>query len=293
MIRARVTPRPKDLGGFSVRRVLPAAGLRNVGPLVFFDEMGPADFAPGQGIDVRPHPHIGLATITYLFDGEITHRDSTGAIASIRPGDVNLMTDGHGVTHSERTGGDVRAAGHRLHGLQTWIALPQEHEEASPAFAHTPGAVLPRFTQDGVAVTVICGAFHDRVSPARALADTLYVALEADEPGTITIPETGAERGLYVIAGAVRVGDEALEAGTLAAFEPGDLALDLAAGTRAALVGGAPLDGPRHLSWNFVSSSEERLEQAGRDWTLSTQSGWKDGPFRPPAGDADEFIPLP
>jgi len=291
-----ISPKPKDLGGFTVRRVLPHAGRRNVGPFVFFDEMGPADFAPGDGVDVRAHPHIGLATITYLFDGEMTHRDSVGAVQSIRPGDVNLMTAGRGVTHSERTGSQARASGHRLHGLQIWVALPKEHEEAEPAFDHTPAAAVPRVDLGGATATIIVGAAHGAQSPVRSHADVLYVvydAADANSPSSITLPDGADERAIYVISGGARVNDTDVPGASLVVLGSETTQLTLAPGARAALIGGAALDAPRHLSWNFVSSSRERLAQAERDWKLSSESGWTDGPFTGPIDDANEYIPLP
>jgi len=291
-----ITPKPKDLGGFTVRRALPQAGRRNVGPFVFFDEIGPADFAPGDGVNVRAHPHIGLATITYLFDGEMTHRDSVGAVQSIRPGDVNLMNAGRGVTHSERTGAEARANGHRLHGLQIWVALPKAHEETDPTFTHTPAAAVPYVETGGATATIVVGAAHGAQSPVHCHADVLYVvydASDADAPVTITLPDNVEERALYAISGAITLNDTDVPTSSLAVLGADSVQLTLAPGARAALIGGAALDAPRYLSWNFVSSSRERLAQAERDWTQSSQSGWAEGPFCAPVDDGNEYIPLP
>jgi len=285
VIRTIIEPRPRDLGGFSVRRVLPAAGQRSVGPFVFFDHIGPADFAPGTGIDVRPHPHIGLATVTYLFEGTLDHRDSLGSVATIEPGAVNWMTAGRGIVHSERTGAEPRARGHRIHGIQSWVALPRAWEETAPAFHHHPAASLPEFNRGGVRVRVIAGTAYEHRSPVETHAQTLYADLALAPGSALELPDEHAERAVYVAEGRIEIGGTPLAAGHMAVLEPGRVAmLSAAAGARALLLGGEPLDGPRHLWWNFVSSSAERIEQAGRDWA--------EGRFDAVPGET-EFIPLP
>jgi redox-sensitive bicupin YhaK (pirin superfamily) len=280
-----IVPRSRDIGGFEVRRALPSAQRRMVGPFVFFDHMGPATFRAGTGLDVRPHPHIGLATITYLFEGEIVHRDSLGSAQPIRPGDVNWMTAGRGIAHSERTGPELRAAGSGLAGIQSWIALPKRHEEAEPDFVHYPRADLPVSEGDGVALRLIAGAGFGLRAPVAVFSDMFYAdaALAAD--ARLTLPAEYEERAIYVAAGAIEIAGQDFGAGQLLVFRPGD-AIDLRAraASRVLLLGGEPMDGPRHLWWNFVSSSKERIEQAKADW--------KAGRFGAVPGDA-EFIPLP
>lgn len=280
-----IEPRPRDLGGFEVRRVLPAAGRRTIGPFVFFDHMGPADFAPGTGIDVRPHPHIGLATVTYLFDGEIEHRDSLGYDQPIRPGDVNWMVAGRGIVHSERTGDALRAAGHRLHGLQTWVALPRTHEETDPSFVHIPSAELPEIEREGARMRVIVGSAFGATAPAPVFSGTLYVEVKAPAGTRLPLPDEHAERALYLVSGGLEIDGRAIEPGTMAVLVDGtDPEIVATEDCHAVLAGGAPMDGPRHLWWNFVSSSKERIEQAKADWRESR--------FDRVPGDT-EFIPLP
>lgn len=279
-----IAPGLTDLGGFSVRRVLPSRQRRMVGPWVFFDHMGPATFAPGTGIDVRPHPHINLATVTYLFDGELVHRDSLGYVQVIRPGDLNLMVAGRGIVHSERTGPDLRAAGHRLHGLQLWLALPAADEEKEPGFFHYEAGALPTVSVNGVPLRVMMGAAYGVSSPVLQLSPTLY--LEADlKPGqALTLPDDVGERAVYVAAGALRTAGAELAAHSMAVLaDRRGITLEAIAESRIALVGGESL-GPRHIWWNFVSSRKERIEQAKADW--------REGRFPGVPGDA-EFIPLP
>jgi len=279
-----VAARGRDLGGFEVRRVLPWAGGRMVGPFIFLDQLGPVAFAPGQGIDVRPHPHIGLATVTYLFEGELVHRDSLGVVQTIRPGDVNWMTAGRGIVHSERTGPEKRASGQRMHGLQSWVALPREYEEAEPAFDHTPAAKLPEQDGDGVKLRVIAGRAFGLASPVRVFSETFYVDVAMSVGAALDIPEEYAERAAYVLLGTVTAEGRDFGAGTLLVFTAGSRAQLVAkAASRVALLGGAPL-GERHIWWNFVSSSSARIEQARRQWA--------DGAFPPVPGES-EFIPLP
>lgn len=263
-----ITGRETDLGGFGVRRLLPHASLRSVGPFVFLDHMGPAAFDPGKGMDVRPHPHIGLATVTWLFEGAILHRDSLGSRQVIRPGDVNWMTAGCGIVHSERTPAEERQAGHRLHGLQTWLALPLADEEVEPAFEHWPAGALPRWDEGGVELIVVAGEAFGRRAPVRVFGPTLYCALRFEPGGRLLIPPEHAERALYVVSGTLSVDGHPLPARTLGQLAPGaDSVVEAQGPAQAMLLGGAPLDAPRFMSWNFVSSRRERIEQAGRDWT--------------------------
>jgi redox-sensitive bicupin YhaK (pirin superfamily) len=280
-----IVPRSRDIGGFEVRRALPSAQRRMVGPFVFFDHMGPALFQPGKGIDVRPHPHIGLATVTYLFDGEILHRDSLGTVQPIRPGDVNWMTAGRGIAHSERTGPEARAAGGTLAGIQSWIALPKRQEETEPGFAHFPKAQLPTIEAEGVKLRLIVGAAFGLRAPAPVFSDMFYADAALAAGARLVLPAEYEERAIYVADGAIEIAGQTFGSGQLLVFRPGD-AIDLRAqaASRVLLLGGEPMDGPRHLWWNFVSSSKERIEQAKADW--------KAGRFGPVPGDA-EFIPLP
>ena len=263
-----VTAREKEVGGLEVRRLLPHGDLRAVGPFVFLDHMGPAEFAPGAGLDVRPHPHIGLATVTWLFEGALLHRDSLGNRQVIRPGDLNWMTAGCGIVHSERTPAPEREAGHRLHGIQSWVALPVAHEETAPSFEHWPADSLPRLRSGDATVTVIAGEAFGRQSPARVFGPTLYCALELPAGGRVSLPPEHEERALYAVGGQLLVDGAPLEQRTLGLLPPGRQCVVEARGaSRAMLLGGSPLDGPRVLSWNFVSSRRERIGQAERDWT--------------------------
>ena len=259
---------------------------RHVGPFVFLDQMGPVDLPAGTGMDVPPHPHIGLATVTYLFDGEILHRDSLGSEQVIRPGDVNWMTAGRGIVHSERTPAGVRARGGRVHGLQSWVALPLEHEEAQPAFHHHASTSLPEKQEGGVRLRVIAGTAYGLESPVRVFAPTLYVHVLLDAGAEIVVDDGHAERATYVVEGEVEVGGAPRSAGELLVLRQGARAT-VRAKTAASvmLIGGAPLDGPRHVWWNFVSSSRERIERA--------KSEWREGRFAMVPGDEVEFVPLP
>lgn len=278
-----IRPRARDLGGFTVRRVLPAAERRMVGPFIFFDHMGPADFPPGQGIQVRPHPHIGLATVTYLFEGEIMHRDSLGSEQPIRPGAVNLMTAGRGIVHSERAGADLHSDA-RLHGIQSWMALPDGHEEIEPAFQHSGAAELPQIDGDGLVVRVIMGTAFGETSPVTTYSPTLYLEARLQAGACLTLPGDVPELAAYVVTGEVRVGDEHLAGGVMAvAGRDTSLQLEAVAESRIMIIGGAAT-GARHIWWNFVSSSRARIEAAKADW--------REGRFAPVPGDA-EYIPLP
>ncbi len=286
MIATIIEGRARDLGGFTVARLLPSAARRHIGPVVFFDHMGPAQFAPGEGIDVRPHPHIGLATVTYLFEGEIVHRDSLGAVQPIEPGAINWMTAGRGIVHSERTGAATRQAGSRLHGVQLWVALPQAHEETEPDFRHHPADSLPEIDVNGARVRVLVGNAYGVTSPVRTLSPFLYAEAWLPAGRELTLPAEQEERAAFVVAGSIVVRRCAHRVAANDRVRAGRVAPVLRAesDTRLMLVGGAPLDGERHLWWNFVSSSPERIERAKRDWA--------EGRFAPVPGET-EFIPLP
>jgi redox-sensitive bicupin YhaK (pirin superfamily) len=280
-----VEGRARDLGGFFVARLLPSKAMRNVGPVVFFDHMGPAEFPPGTGIDVRPHPHIGLATVTYLFEGGIVHRDSLGFVQPIEPGAINWMTAGRGIAHSERTGDALRKTGSRLHGLQLWVALPKAHEETEPAFAHHPAATLPATDVDRVKLRVLAGSAYGLASPVQTLSELFYVEARMPRGTHLALPLETAERAAFVVSGEVECGGERIAAPRMIVFTRGAVAaLSATADAHVMLLGGASLDGERHLWWNFVSSSKERIEQAKRDWAERR--------FASIPGET-EFIPLP
>jgi hypothetical protein len=283
-IEQLIEPQVTDLGGFSVRRALPNAIRRMVGPWIFFDHMGPADFPAGQGIDVRPHPHINLATVTYLFEGEILHRDSLGSLQAIRPGDINLMVAGRGIVHSERERDAVRTVPHRQHGLQLWLALPESDEETDPAFYHYAAGDIPAATVDGVAVRVLIGSAFGVSSPVKTFADTLYVEAYLQAGQSIALPDAG-ERAVYVVQGGVKAAGTAIPEHAMAVFAAGrSVVLRAMTATRIAIIGGSS-PGERYIDWNFVSSRKARIEQACRDW--------QEGRFPKVPGDAEEFIPLP
>jgi redox-sensitive bicupin YhaK (pirin superfamily) len=280
-----VSSRERDLGSLVVRRVLPAAGHRMVGPFIFFDHMGPKQFPPGHGIDVRPHPHIALATVTYLFAGVLEHRDSLGNVREIRPGDVNWMTAGRGIAHSERTPQSARAAGDKIHGIQSWVALPDGHEDIEPSFTHYPASTLPQRALDGVSLTVVAGEAFGLRSPVHSLWPTLYVHAVFGAGATLEFPAEHDEQAVYVVSGELAVGESRLVEGQLAVLEPGMTHPLRAAGeTRAMLLGGKRFPTPRYIWWNFVASSRERIELA--------KARWANGQFAPVPGET-EFIPLP
>jgi redox-sensitive bicupin YhaK (pirin superfamily) len=282
-IELTIEPRVRSLGEFDVRRVLPAAKRRMVGPFVFLDHMGPAVFPPGHGINVRPHPHIGLATITYLFEGEIMHRDSLGYRQLIQAGAVNLMTAGRGIVHSERASEDL-AVTSRLHGIQSWIALPLDLEETEPTFLHYPASSLPERTIDGCTVRAIMGSAYGLQSPVLTYSPTLYFEATLPAGAELTLLDEAAERAVYVVAGSVAIAGDSYAEGTLAVLRAGATpALRAGSAARVIVVGGSAI-GPRHIWWNFVSSSEARIERAKRDWAEMR--------FGTVSGD-DEFIPLP
>lgn len=279
-----LTPRQKDLGGFSVRRVLPDAQQAMVGPWIFFDHAGPAMFEAGKGIDVRPHPHINLATVTYLFEGEMLHRDSLGSVQAIRPGDINLMVAGKGIVHSERETEETHGKKHCLHGLQLWLALPEEQEEIDPAFYHYPAQEIPQLDVDGVRIRVMMGSAYGVTSPVKTFARTLYAEAHLKPGQQILLPKEEA-RAVYVASGAMRAQDTTLPSYSMAVFEAGhDITLEAEEETRLAIIGGEKLT-ERHIFWNFVSSRKARIEQAKGDW--------QQGRFPKIPGDEEEFIPLP
>ena len=283
-IQLVVKPREKDLGGFSVRRLLPTARQKMVGPWIFFDHMGPADFPAGEGINVRPHPHINLATVTYLFEGEILHRDSLGSLQAIRPGDINLMVAGRGIVHSERERPEVTAEAHGLHGLQLWLALPEADEEVEPAFHHYPEAEIPTTTIDGVPVRVMMGSAYDITSPVKTFADTLYLEAHLRPGQSLVLPEA-EERAVYAASGSLKARDTEIPEHSMAVFNPGSgIAVEAVSEARIGIIGGEKMTS-RFIEWNFVSSRKERIEQAKTDWKAQR--------FPRVPGDKEEFIPLP
>ncbi|TPJ42935.1 pirin family protein [Mesorhizobium sp. B2-5-4] len=285
-IELMVIPNAKDIGGFEVRRALPTAKRRLVGPFIFFDRMGPAIMRTGQALDVRPHPHIGLSTVTYLFDGKIRHRDSLGTEMVIEPGDVNLMTAGRGIVHSERTPQELRGAPMSISGLQTWLALPDGKEEVAPVFENTAALRLPEIDAEGVSGRVVIGDFQGLRSPVRADSDTLYADLRLGPGASVKIPADAEERAIYTLEGEVSISGDVFPAERLLVFRPGDeIVISSQTGAHFMLFGGASLGSKRYIWWNFVSSSKERIEQAKQEW--------KTGRFDIVPGDEKEFIPLP
>ena len=282
-----ILPRAHDIGGFEVRRALPATERQMVGPFIFFDQIGPGEFLTGKGLDVRPHPHIGLSTVTYLFEGAIHHRDSLGTDQSIEPGDVNWMTAGRGITHSERTAVPSRVHANRLSGIQSWVALPKGHEEDAPAFVHHGAAALPVIEDAGVRLRLVAGTGWGLRAPVQAPAELFYADAVLQAGAALPMVDGHEERGAYVVEGSVEVAGVGFEAGRMLLFRAGD-AVSLRAGragARLLLLGGAVMDGPRYLFWNFVSSSRKRIEQA--------KAEWRAGAFARVPGDEKEFIPLP
>jgi redox-sensitive bicupin YhaK (pirin superfamily) len=291
-IETVIVPRARDLGGFEVRRALPAPKRQMVGPFIFFDQMGPAEFLTGQGIDVRPHPHIGLATVTYLYKGRIHHRDSLGTDQWIEPGAVNWMVAGHGITHSERMDGESVRQPSDLFGIQTWVALPDEAEDREAAFEHAPKASLPMLEGEGKHVRLILGTAYGEEAPVKVFSETFYADALLEPGARIPLPDDHEDRGVYVLSGEITVAGDTFEAGRMMVFRPGDR-ITLRAGDQGArlmLLGGATLSGPRHIWWNFVASSKERIEAAKEAWRAGD---WAHGRFRLPPGDEEEFIPLP
>ena len=283
-----ILPPVRDLGdGFTVRRALPSAHRRMVGPFIFFDQMGPAAFRGGEGLDVRPHPHIGLATVTYLLEGEILHRDSVGSVQSIRPGEANWMTAGSGIVHSERTGPEMRAAGASLFGLQTWLALPARMEEVAPDFAHYKSDEIPIAEADGVRLTLVAGNSDGLVSPVKTFSDLVYADIHLEPGARYQLKAEHIERAIYVVTGIIEVVGQtgSFATGELVVFKPdAEIVILATQGARLMLIGGEPFPERRHIFWNFVSSREDRIEQAKADWKADR--------FAHVPGE-HEFIPLP
>lgn len=285
-IELMLVARAKDIGGFEVRRALPTARRRLVGPFIFFDRMGPAILRPGQAFDVRPHPHIGLATVTYLFDGFVRHRDSLGTEMVIEPGDVNLMTAGRGIVHSERSPEEMRGNPLSISGLQTWLALPDGKEEIPPVFEHTLRSELPEIQSEGISGRIVIGAFDGVRSPVVTQSDTLYADIRLAAGASVRIPADAEERAIYVLDGMVTILSDRFRPNVLLVFRPGDeIVVSSEQGAHFMLFGGASLGSNRYIWWNFVSSSKERIEQAKEEW--------KTGRFDIVPGDEEEFIPLP
>jgi len=286
IVETVIETRARDLvDGFKVRRVLPSRQRRMVGPFIFLDQMGPEVLREGRGLDVAPHPHIGLATVTYVFSGELLHRDSLGSIQSIRPGELNWMTAGRGIAHSERTPQEMRAVGSELFSIQSWVALPTQYEETEPTFVHHGANELPIVEDHGKRVRLICGSLYGARSPVRLLSDMFYAEVMLEGDARIEVPKDYEERAAYVVEGSISIDSEKYHAGQLIVFKPGnEIILNTPDHARLMLLGGEPLEGRRHIWWNFVSSSPERIEQAKDDW--------KSGRFSPVI-DETEFIPLP
>jgi redox-sensitive bicupin YhaK (pirin superfamily) len=281
-----IVPRARDLGGFEVRRALPAAGKQMVGPFIFFDQFGPVLMKAGQGIDVRPHPHIGLSTVTWLFDGAIYHRDSLGSSQSIAPGELNWMTAGKGIVHSERTAASDLARDRNVFGIQSWVALPKQHEETAPDFEHVAMEQLPLIGDKGITARVVAGSIYGATSPVKTHSDLFYADVQMLAGSALPLPVEHEERAVYVAEGEIEVAGQHFAAGRLLVFRPGDaITLRAVLNARVMLLGGEPMDGPRHIWWNFVSSSKDRIEAAKDDW--------KRARFGIVPGDETDFIPLP
>lgn len=291
-IETLIIPRSRDLGDFEVRRALPAPKRQMVGPFIFFDQAGPAEFLSGQGVDVRPHPHIGLGTVTYLFRGDFHHRDSTGADQIIHPGELNWMVAGWGVTHSERTSAAARSGPNSLFGIQTWLALPEQYEDIDPSFEHFGKAALPVIEDSGVTVRLILGNAYGKTAPAEMLSETFYADATLTATSRLPMPDNHEDRGVYIVEGSITVAGREYGAGQMMVFRPGDKISVTAGntGARIMLLGGATLSGPRYIWWNFVASSMERIEEAKAEWRAEN---WGQGRFDLPVDDRNEFIPLP
>lgn len=291
-IETLIIPRARDLGGFEVRRALPAPKRQMVGPFIFFDQMGPAEFLTGNGIDVRPHPHIGLATVTYLYKAEFQHRDSLGTNQMIYPGELNWMVAGNGVTHSERTSLETRKAPSNLFGIQTWVALPDDDEESDPAFEHFGKEALPFFEGEGKQVRLILGNAWGEEAPASTFSEMFYADVVLEPGSKIPLPDNHEDRGIYVTSGSVSIAGQTFDTGQMMVFRPGDQITVTAGeqGARLMLLGGETLNGPRYVWWNFVASSQDKIEAAKEAWA---RGDWKDGRFSLPPDDREEFIPLP
>lgn len=292
-IETVIVPRAHDLGGFEVRRALPSMQRQMVGPFIFFDQAGPAEFLTGRGVDVRPHPHIGLGTVTYLYRGEFFHRDSTGAAQLIEPGAVNWMIAGKGVTHSERTTPATRGGPHPLFGVQTWLALPEDQEDRAPSFAHHGRESLPVIEAEGKKVRLILGTLYGERAPAEVLSETFYADALVQPGAVLPLPDEHEDRGIYVLEGEVEIAGRRFEAGRMLVFRPGDaIAVKVVSPypARLMLLGGATMSGPRHIWWNFVSSSKEKIEEAKEAWR---RGDFHEGQFSLPKGDDYEYIDAP
>lgn len=291
-IETVIVPRARDLGGFEVRRALPAPKRQMVGPFIFFDQMGPAEFLPTRGLDVRPHPHIGLATISYLYRGRMHHRDSLGTDQWIEPGAVNWMIAGQGITHSERTDDATQVDPMPFFGIQTWVALPKDHEDRAADFQHAAADTLPLLRAEGKDVRLILGEAYGERAPVETPSEMFYADAVLEAGAQLPMPDNHEDRGVYVVQGSVSLAGEDYDAGQMMVFRPGDK-VSLKAGplgARLMLLGGAMLEGPRYIWWNFVASSRERIEEAKEAWR---KEDWAGGRFQLPPGDLDEFIPLP
>ena len=286
LIDLTIAAREKDLGGFSVRRLLPYAQRRMVGPFIFLDHMGPAQFEAGHGIDVRPHPHIGISTVTYLFEGEIHHRDTLGYDQTITPGAVNWMTAGRGIAHSERTTADDKGRPHPLHGIQSWVALPKSHEQVAPGFRHHASDSLPEFTLPGAQLKLIAGQAYGYEAPTAILSEQFYLEVKLEAGASFALPTDYTERALYLVSGSLRIGNATVAPLTMPVFAPGEaITVTALEAAHFMLLGGEPFTEKRYIWWNFVASSEEAIEQAKLDWTA--------GKFGTIPNDDKEFIPLP
>lgn len=291
-IETVIVPRARDLGDFEVRRALPAPKRQMVGPFIFFDQMGPAEFVTGKGVDIRPHPHIGLATVTYLYKGKFHHRDSLGTDQWIEPGAVNLMTAGHGITHSERIDGEMLKAPYNLFGIQTWIALPKGAEDGQAAFVHAGKSELPLLQGEGKEMRLILGNAYGERAPVETASEMFYADALLQPGARLPMPDDHEDRGAYVVSGRVEIAGQRYEAGQMMVFRPGDRVSMTAGeeGARVMILGGETLEGPRYIWWNFVASSKERIEEAKEAWRAGD---WEHGRFQLPPTDQEEFIPLP
>lgn len=291
-IETLIIPRAHDLGGFEVRRALPAPKRQMVGPFIFFDQAGPAEFLTGKGIDVRPHPHIGLGTVTYLYQGDFHHKDSLGTDQIIHPGALNWMIAGRGVTHSERTSLASRKGPHSLFGIQTWVALPEDKEDADPSFEHHGKETLPEIMSDGVKLRLIMGSAYGERAPGTTFSEMFYGDVVLEARARLPLPDDHEDRGIYVVQGSITIADQNFDAGRMMVFRPGDRVTVGAGdqGARLMILGGETLNGPRYVWWNFVASSMDRIEAAKEEWR---KARWGEGLFDLPPDDRDEFIPLP
>lgn len=291
-IETLIIPRARDIGGFEVMRALPAPKRQMVGPFIFFDQAGPAELLTGQGVDVRPHPHIGLGTVTYLYRGDFHHRDSTGADQVIHPGELNWMVAGRGVSHSERTTAMARTGPNSLFGIQTWLALPESHEDMAPTFEHPGKEALPVIEDRGISLRLILGEAYGKAAPAKMLSETFYADVGLEAGARLPMPDNHEDRGIYVVEGSISIAGQEFQAPQMMVFRPGDR-ITVAAGERGArlmILGGATFSAPRYIWWNFVASSQERIEEAKAEWRAEK---WGSGRFDLPADDRNEHIPLP